>query len=77
MAKPTTGKARLGLAISKKSHRLAVERNRFKRIAREVFRLEQQALGHWEVVVMARGKSADNPSLFADLKSTLKQASQS
>lgn len=45
---------RLGLAISKKVHRLAVDRNRFKRIARETFRCEKNNLKNWDFVVMAR-----------------------
>ena len=61
--------AKLGLAISKKVHRLAVERNRFKRIARETFRMQQAQLGNWEVVVMAkRAKRADNAITAKDLQ---------
>jgi len=60
--------ARLGLAISKKVHRLAVERNRFKRIARETFRTHKNTLGHWEFVVMAKhAKPANNGELAKDL----------
>jgi ribonuclease P protein component len=45
---------RLGLVIGKKSVRLAVERNRLKRQIRESFRLSQQELGGWDIVVVAR-----------------------
>ena len=66
--KTNTSKARLGLAISKKIHRLAVERNRFKRIARETFRLQQARLASWEFVVMAKhAKPASKADIAQDL----------
>src|SRR5262252_3679570 len=45
--------ARLGLTISRRVARRAVDRNRLKRIARESFRL-QSALPAWDFVVMAK-----------------------
>lgn len=45
---------RLGLAISKKNVRLAVERNRIKRQIRESFRLNQDELSGLDIVVIAR-----------------------
>ncbi|MDT8406366.1 MAG: ribonuclease P protein component [Methylococcales bacterium] len=45
---------RLGLAISKKAARLAVQRNRLKRAIRESFRHEQLRLMNLDIVVMAR-----------------------
>ena len=45
---------RLGLVIGKKSVKLAVERNRIKRQIRESFRLNQQSLIGWDIVVVAR-----------------------
>nr|WP_215730929.1 ribonuclease P protein component [Pseudomonas lalucatii] len=45
---------RLGLVIGKKSVKLAVERNRLKRQIRESFRLNQDALAGWDIVVVAR-----------------------
>ncbi len=61
--------AKLGLAISKKVHRLAVQRNRFKRLAREAFRLKQAQLGNWEFVVMAKhSKPANNAVITQDLE---------
>lgn len=55
---------RLGLVVAKKHVRLAHQRNRVKRIARESFRHQPQ-LGGWDVVVLARGGIAalDNPAL--------------
>ena len=60
---------RLGLAISKKHARRAVERNRIKRIVRESFR-QQGTLPAVDVVVMTtpRGKSATNRQLFDSLQ---------
>jgi len=61
--------ARLGLAISKKNCRLAVERNRLKRVARESFRQHQQELAGIDIVVLNRRDShkADNKLLFESL----------
>ena len=70
-------KPRLGLAISKKVHRLAVDRNRFKRIARETFRLQRQHLDNWDFVVMARkSKPVKNPILSAELFDLFKQVTK-
>jgi ribonuclease P protein component len=52
----------LGLAIAKKSLRLAVERNRVKRIVRESFRLNQHGLTGVDIVVLSRkGIASANP----------------
>ena len=45
---------RLGLVIAKKNVRLAVERNRIKRIAREVFRQLPDSEPHLDVILLAR-----------------------
>lgn len=45
---------RLGLVIAKKNVRLAVQRNRIKRIIRESFRLYQHQLEPIDVIVLAR-----------------------
>jgi ribonuclease P protein component len=50
---------RLGLVIGKKSVKLSVERNRLKRQIRESFRLSQDSLVGWDIVVVARKGLAD------------------
>jgi ribonuclease P protein component len=57
--------ARLGLAISKKQLRRAVDRNRLKRLARDVFRLHRAHLEALDFVVMARvaASTTDNRTL--------------
>jgi ribonuclease P protein component len=45
---------RLGLVIAKKNVRLAVQRNRIKRIAREVFRNLPESKPSLDVVLLAR-----------------------
>jgi ribonuclease P protein component len=74
---------RLGLAVSRKVSRRAVERNRIKRVVRESFRAEREGLPALDILVIARSSAANtpNPELFADLGlawrklETLKQAS--
>lgn len=46
--------ARLGMAISKKIIKKAVDRNRIKRFLRESFRLNQQNLDCFDIVVLAK-----------------------
>ena len=55
-------KPRLGLAISKKNTRRAVDRNKLKRLARESFRLYQSNLNNIDVVVMAKRDAAIQPN---------------
>jgi len=45
---------RLGLAIAKKRVKLAVQRNRIKRLVREQFRLNQHQLPDIDMVVMVK-----------------------
>ncbi|CAN5267574.1 ribonuclease P protein component [soil metagenome] len=60
---------RLGLAISRKAARKAVQRNRLKRLVRESFRGHQHELPDVDCVVMARSAAAasDNRELDASL----------
>ena len=60
LARPNNlGRSRLGLIIAKKHVRLAVQRNRIKRIARESFRLQQHKLAGIDAIVLAR-RELDN-----------------
>jgi len=49
---------RLGLAISRKNVKTAAGRNRIKRQIRESFRLHQDIIGNFDVVVMAKPNAA-------------------
>jgi len=51
--------ARLGLAISKKQLKRAVDRNRIKRLVRESFRQHQLLLAGLDMVVLARRSILD------------------
>lgn len=57
--------ARLGLAISKKCAKRAVDRNRIKRLIRESFRLQHQHLPAIDIIVMCKPLilSLDNETL--------------
>ncbi len=46
--------ARLGLIVAKKNVRLAVKRNRIKRVVRNSFRLNQQPLEALDIIFLAR-----------------------
>ena len=46
---------RLGFAVSKKAAKLAVQRNRVKRVVRDSFRLEQFQLPAVDIVVIGKG----------------------
>jgi len=50
---------RLGLAISRRAAPRAVDRNRIKRMAREVFRHRQSGLGDRDYVILARAAARD------------------
>ena len=58
--------ARLGLAVAKKQIKLAVARNRFKRLTRESFRQHMELLKDLDIVVVARAGAATktNQELF-------------
>lgn len=61
---------RLGLAISKKELKHAVDRNRIKRLTRESFRLNQHDLPTADFIVMTRKKAGEvsNQELFSRLE---------
>lgn len=63
------GHARLGLAISKRVSKRAVERNRIKRLLRESFRRIRHQLPTIDLMVMAREQAAGvpGPQLLAEL----------
>nr|WP_267135151.1 ribonuclease P protein component [Halomonas dongshanensis] len=65
----TQGQPRLGLVVSKKNVKLAVQRNRFKRLVRESVRLRQEQLPGVDIVVMARRgvHELDNETLHRQL----------
>lgn len=48
------GRARMGLVVAKKNIRTAVGRNRAKRHIRETFRLQNNEIGHLDIVVLVR-----------------------
>lgn len=62
--------SRLGLAISKKNAKRAVDRNRIKRLIRESFRKHLHILPAVDLVVMAKPvtKNADNQQIFQSLE---------
>ncbi|MDA9611652.1 ribonuclease P protein component [OM182 bacterium] len=70
-------KPRLGIVVSKKNVRLAVQRNKIKRIVRQAFRAKSKYLTNIDIIVLARkdavkiskfllNQSIEN--LMADLK---------
>ncbi|MFW6021488.1 MAG: ribonuclease P protein component [Guyparkeria sp.] len=69
---------RLGLAVSRKRVRLAHERNRVKRVAREQFRLGRAELPGMDVVVLAKPGVDELPmaELHRQMRQALKKASR-
>jgi ribonuclease P protein component len=60
LATPTPiEESRVGLVIAKKNIKLAVQRNRIKRIIRESFRHSRTQLNDLDLVVMARRGASD------------------
>lgn len=48
--------ARIGIIVSKKTMKLAVDRNRFKRLTRNHFRLNNSIFPNIDMIVLAKGK---------------------
>ena len=46
---------RIGIIVGKRVANLAVSRNRIRRLVRESFRVYQEKLAGWDIVVIARG----------------------
>ncbi len=71
LARPNgLGFARLGMAISRKVAKSAVQRNRIKRVVRESFRVNRHELGGIDIVVIGRpdlGKQ-NNKTIFDALQ---------
>ena len=71
LAKPSElSYPRLGLVVSKKNIRLAADRNRFKRIVRESFRLKQHQFPPIDAIVLARrgADQLDNKAFLSILE---------
>jgi len=65
-----TAAARLGLIVSKRTARRAVERNRLKRLIRESFRRHRYCIGARDVIVTARREAFGlaGPLLLTELE---------
>jgi len=63
--------ARMGLAVAKKNIKLAVRRNKFKRIVRESFRQHKVQLAGLDIVVLA--KHAANTATSEQIRTVLEQ----
>ncbi len=66
----TSNHPRLGLTVAKKRAKLATQRNRIKRCARDSFRLHQHKLPAVDLVLMVKGdiSNADNAELHEQLE---------
>ena len=72
------GSPRLGLAVSRKRVRLAHERNRVKRVAREQFRLSRADLPGMDIVVLAKAgvDTLSLPELHRQMRQALDKANR-
>lgn len=66
---------RLGLVIGKKNVKLAVERNRLKRVMRDSFRCHQELIGALDITLVARKGlgDVDNAELHQQLEKLWKR----
>jgi len=78
VATGASDQARLGLAVSRRRVRLAHERNRIKRVARETFRLHRHDMPSMDVVVLAKPGADRLPmeDLQRQMRQALKKASR-
>lgn len=69
---------RLGLAIAKKRVKLAVQRNRIKRLIRESFRLNRNNLPNIDIVVMVKSGTdkLDNKEINQQLEKIWRKINQ-
>ena len=68
---------RLGMAVPKKALPLSVQRNRVKRICRDVFRQNNELLaGDYVLVAQAGAKTAENAALKMELLRLMSRFSQ-
>lgn len=77
VADSPTGVSRLGLAVSRKVSKRAVDRNRVRRLIREAFRLSQQQFARpIDVVVIPRPgyRPAHRTEVESALQATVRQA---
>ncbi len=74
----TSQNCRLGLAIAKKRVKLAVQRNRVKRLVRESFRLHQHNLPNIDMVVMVKSgiDNLDNATITKQLEKIWRKIEQ-
>jgi ribonuclease P protein component len=79
LAKPGAQQfSRLAVIVSKKTARLATSRNYLKRMAREVFRMQQHELHGLDIVVRVRKSftQADYPQTAPELRALLGRAEE-
>ena len=72
------GEARLGLGIAKKHVKLAIDRNRIKRVIRESFRHHRKLINGMDLVVLAKAGTMGltNKQLFSSLESHWKRLAE-